>query len=156
MGAWGDNGAIQTLLPPISLWTVFCTPPSPFSHIYIIWLKVVHPAPPPRPPPSQLLSDGWRGRGINLGFMGTPLPLSTAVCDPCLPPWLSFLDCSLYVHVCVHACGVPLSKRFMNRANDAYWGLLLNEERFISTQLGATRLKNMFDINRQNKHKRYY
>ena len=69
----------------------FSLAPCLSSHIYIFGWKC-----PPTPP---LLSDGWRGTGINLGFMGTPLPLSTAVWDPCLPLWLFSLDCSLCICV---------------------------------------------------------
>lgn len=124
------------------------TSPRLHSHIYI-WLKVVHHPPPHH---SLLLSDGWRGGGINLGFMGTPLPLSTL---SEIPVCLS--DSSLLIVLCGCVWRVPLSEWPMIRANDAYWELLSNEERFVSSQLEAvsqtkragamaTSLKYMFDM----------
>lgn len=97
---WADS---DPPTPNLSLNCILYTP-VPFL-TYIYYLAESGPPRTPAPSPaSQLLSDGWRGRGINLGFMGTPLPLSTAVCDPSLPPWRSFLDCSLSVHACARVC----------------------------------------------------
>lgn len=101
---WGDTDSPS---PPQSLWTVFLLSPLPplfpfITHIYG-WKWYVTPIPPT--PHSQLLSDGWRDWGINLGFMGTPVPLSTAVWDLRLPLCLFPLDHVLSVFLCVHVKG---------------------------------------------------
>lgn len=71
MGAWGDNGAMRTLLHHYSLYCISLHPP-PSSHIDI-WLKVAHHTHTPthtQTPLFQLLSDGWRGRVLTLALWG--------------------------------------------------------------------------------------
>lgn len=114
MGAWGDNGAIQTLPPPISLSGTGYAPVSLIDTEMYYSAESGWPNPqlPPSPASPTLLSKGWRDRGINLGFMGTPLLSALPVC---LPASLFFIVGSS-ADVC--GCGAPFNKRLVVMAND--------------------------------------
>ena len=139
---WGDADP----LPP-SLSTVFLlTPLSFLTHIYI-WLKeVLHP-----PPPSCSVMDE-EAQELTLALWGllchSPLLSEIPVC---------LSDCFLLTVLSAFVRTVPLSECPMNRANDACWELLPNEEQFFSPQLEAvsqrqragameTSLNYMFDM----------
>lgn len=141
---WGDAD------PPSSI-SLNCISPYPpfFPHTYI-YLAESGPS-PPRPPLSCSVMDG-EAQELTLALWGllchSPLLSEIPVC---------LSDSFLLIVLSAFVWTVPLSECPMNRANDAYWELLPNEEQFVSPQLEAvsqtqragameTSLKYMFDM----------